>query len=252
MILSLAGTSITIAGDLSTSVAVRLGMEKSYRLHELDLDESSTVVDIGACNGIVSIYLAKRYGCKIYAYEPMRGMYDLLLGNAALNNVSDKIVAINKAVSKDGRDLVMKGNFEVFPGTVSVFGEGPDIRNVKSISIADFITDLDIIDLLKINCEGMEYEILVPDVLDKVRILAGEFHFVSGGNPHDLKTLVEQYVSDCRLSLRLPRRRTMSASERDMQTHNLARSNTVDLKPCECKDHKRMIITEVKKDDASS
>ena len=45
----------------------------------LDLNENSRVIDIGAHVGVISMYLAKKYGCEVWAVEPNKRNRDILL-----------------------------------------------------------------------------------------------------------------------------------------------------------------------------
>lgn len=78
-------------------------MQHDYYLTQMAiLREGDTIIDIGAHVGVVSIYLAKKFPfVTVYAIEPDPRNYACLLRNIALNGVAN-VVAINKAVSKDG------------------------------------------------------------------------------------------------------------------------------------------------------
>jgi FkbM family methyltransferase len=79
-------------------------MENDYYLSQTAVfREGDTVVDVGAHVGVFSICLAKKYPfIKVYAIEPDPVKYGCLIRNIELNGVTN-IVAINKAVSGDGR-----------------------------------------------------------------------------------------------------------------------------------------------------
>src|SRR5512139_3315420 len=58
-------------------------MRENGRSYEknIQLDKDSLVVDIGAHVGIVSMTLAKKYGCRVIAYEPNPHNYERLVKN---------------------------------------------------------------------------------------------------------------------------------------------------------------------------
>jgi FkbM family methyltransferase len=80
-------------------------MENDYYLSQTAVfRKGDTVVDVGAHVGVFSIGLAKKYPfIKVYAIEPDPVKYGCLMRNIELNGVTN-IVAINKAVSEDGRE----------------------------------------------------------------------------------------------------------------------------------------------------
>ena len=81
-----------------------------YGLSQIDFKENDIVIDIGANIGMVSLYLAKRYPfLKIYSFEPFKASYESFIENIKINNIpKGTINPFNKAVTKDGRDIVMK------------------------------------------------------------------------------------------------------------------------------------------------
>lgn len=79
-------------------------MENDYYLSQMAIfRDGDTVVDVGAHVGVVSIFLAKKYPfLRVYAIEPDPINYGCLKRNIELNGVTN-VIAINKAVSGDGR-----------------------------------------------------------------------------------------------------------------------------------------------------
>ncbi len=68
---------------------------------------------------------------------------------------------------------------------------------VEAISLGDFIKAHKIrrVDLLKMDCEGAEYEIMLncpKAVLGKITRIAMECHSVPGHSPDELRTLLEE------------------------------------------------------------
>ena len=79
-------------------------MQNDYYLTQTAVfREADTVIDVGAHVGVVSIYLAKKFpSIKVYAIEPDPLNYACLKRNIEINGVKN-VIAINKAVSGDGR-----------------------------------------------------------------------------------------------------------------------------------------------------
>jgi FkbM family methyltransferase len=167
--IDIAGVELTLrdwAGSNVLAIVPQEILNDDYRLQEIDFRPGDVVVDIGANIGIVGLYLAKKHpGIRIIAIEPVPTTFRHLTENIALNGVSS-ITALNCAVTKDGRDLTMIVN----PGHSG--GSTGHLRNLKqpghyNLSVPsrtlDSICDEYVTDrcrLLKVDCEGAEYEIL--------------------------------------------------------------------------------------------
>ena len=158
-------------------------LDDDYKLRQIDFRPGDVVVDIGANIGIIALYLAKKHpGIRIIAIEPVPTTFRHLRENIALNGVGN-ITALNCAVTKDGRDLTMIVN----PGHSG--GSTGHLRNLKqpghyNLTVAsrtlDSIFDQYVTDrcrLLKVDCEGAEYEILTgARCLRRVDHLGIEIH----------------------------------------------------------------------------
>jgi FkbM family methyltransferase len=145
----------------------------------LGLNADSLVLDIGAHVGIVSMTLAKRYGCKVRAYEPAACNYHRLVSNICLNELQEFIIPYNLAVTRDGRQVFIDGDSAQNSGSMMIYHGGKGVP-VNSVTLSDIVGE-HTIDLLKIDTEGAEYEIfedLTP--LKHVKAIRGEFHTLAG------------------------------------------------------------------------
>lgn len=131
------------------------------------------VVDIGAHIGGTAI-LAASLGAIVYAYEPEQENFNLLLENIKLNNFEDKIRCFKKGVGIPGfRKLHLNpknsgmGTFEKISG---------ETQEVEIIGIGEVFKDIDHCDLLKIDCEGAEYEFLKNLPYQKIDNISLELH----------------------------------------------------------------------------
>lgn len=137
---------------------------------------NSIVVDVGANIGDFSVQAARL--CKtgrVYAIEPVRENCLCITRHIALNELT---------------------NIELFPialggynGEVSIhlngsmssveWGSG-ELRTVQQLTLREFmrIANIKVIDLLKLDCEGAEWEILpaAESVLSAVRQICMEYH----------------------------------------------------------------------------
>lgn len=159
-------------------------LKDSYNIEAIGFLQGDTIIDIGAHIGIVSIYIAKRFPfVTVHAFEPIPDNFQHLVGNIRMNNVMN-VIPHNLAITKDGRDLDMIVNFNNNSGGGT--GQLSNMRlsdhhcyTVRSVTLDSVFEDLGINScrLLKIDCEGMEHEILLnARYLDRVSYLSGEFH----------------------------------------------------------------------------
>lgn len=192
---------------------VKRELEKveTYDFKNLNFSPGDVVIDIGANVGIVSIYLAKKFPfLKIYSYEPVTQNFQNFMKNINFNNIPEGIIfPYNLAVTKDGRKVQMGIIADNSGGSTLVENAFEDncmqICNSKILSttLEDIVkqNNIEELKLLKIDCEGSEYEILYntpKEILKNIKILRGEFH--DSVNPKynidDLSSYVKQYIND--------------------------------------------------------
>jgi FkbM family methyltransferase len=126
------------------------------------LDRFETIVDIGANMGTFAIHAALcNPDARVYCYEPETTNFGFLKNNIDINGLGGRIFLFERAVaSHDGlRDLAvgdsLSSSFFIIPA-------GATRQTVTCTTLRDILKtpSLRVIDLLKLNCEGGEYEIL--------------------------------------------------------------------------------------------
>ena len=149
--------------------------------------EPKVVIDAGANIGLSAIYYAMRFpAAKVYALEPERSNFDLMVMNVA---PFANVVPINKALWSEtaeltifdpgpGRAGLQKDGFQTFsPGDMQAHDSGP---RVAAVDLDSLMRDyhIDHIDLLKIDIEGAEREVFGKpgEWLNRVGIIAIELH----------------------------------------------------------------------------
>jgi FkbM family methyltransferase len=127
-----------------------------------DLAKFQTIVDIGAHLGGFAVYAARSCpDARIYCYEPEQRNFALLKRNIDINGLDGRVSVFQSAVASNSgaRDLAvgdsLVNSFHIPPPNASL--ETVDCTTLKDIFVHQ---GLEAIDLLKINCEGAEYEIL--------------------------------------------------------------------------------------------
>jgi FkbM family methyltransferase len=156
--------------------------KRDYDILGFTLTKNMTVIDVGANQGFFSLYAASK-GATVYALEPCAENFDVLRWNVEKNGLRDHVKMFNRAVAgKEGRVPLFVGLDSaggILSGTVSICnanrgGEGVQRRSVESVTLDSLLRDSHIqrCDLLKMDCEGAEYEILRNTSADSFRKIA--------------------------------------------------------------------------------
>ena len=131
------------------------------------------VVDIGAHIGGTAI-LAASLGADVYAYEPEQDNYNLLLENIKLNNLEHKIHCFKKGVGTPGKKTLYLNPKNSGMATFEKISDIP--QGIEVIGIWNVFKDIDHCDLLKIDCEGAEYEFIKNLPYPKIDNISLELH----------------------------------------------------------------------------
>ncbi len=122
-----------------------------------------TIVDIGANIGVFTLFAAVAAPfSRIYSFEPDPKSYQYFLKNISKNHIADRVFPQNLAVSIDTSKRYLQ-TFEI-PLYNSLINESKmnDSIEVGCTNLINIINEnnLSNIDVLKLNCEGSEYDIL--------------------------------------------------------------------------------------------
>ncbi len=155
-------------------------LDDDYGLTEFRKNKISKIIDIGANVGFFS--LASRYffpNSEIHAYEPNLNLENYLAHNFSKLNIEIRTQAVG---NKDGSvklDLIGESNQtrvkESSSGTTEIVSLDSALKKMGSK-----------IDLLKMDCEGSEWDILEnPESLKQVDNLTLEYHLWANQQGHD-------------------------------------------------------------------
>src|ERR1044072_3653235 len=138
--------------------------------YEYDLKPDSWVIDIGAHTGTFSREIGRRYNCNILGFEPI---YDFWKEAMATRPEKASIIHCGIGDSFRNQCFYIKGDM------TGAYADGP----YEIVSIIPFDSlNFKNIDLLKINCEGGEYEILETmlkfGMQEKFKNIQVQFHDV--------------------------------------------------------------------------
>ena len=151
--------------------------------------ENRYVIDIGANIGDTPLYFAKEKA-KVIAFEPVKHLYELGIQNISLNPKYKKnIIFVNKAVG--GK----RGKLNIANNTTKTYINDDDAYQIDVITIKDVLTDYDFTaDILKMDCEGCEFEIILHEDLTMFNDIIFEHHSKQVGK--DYKPLIEKLEND--------------------------------------------------------
>jgi len=191
------GTKIEIQGKRCIQFFNSIFFNKIYG----SPNQQKTLVDIGANKGLFSVFFGsqlKGTNFRMFSYEPHPNTFELLKRNIEHNHLEKNIQAFQKCVS--GKPVAAQTFFvarESFDYSMfNEYGSDEEIT-VENITLQEIFEQnkIDVIDLLKLNCEGAEYEILMKTPLSylyKIREIRMEDHnFELDGNVFDLNPLIE-------------------------------------------------------------
>lgn len=172
-----------------TAIFKELFMEDAYQfpLLKKHLPSNPKIIDIGANVGYFELFMFSKFPeSEVYAYEPMPANFEMLKKHKGMN--ANKIFNIYQAaVSSE------VGEMELFFDDANILTPVASLKKnfegrsdesslkVNTTTLTDIINDnhLKRVDLLKMDCEGAEYDILYntePTVFSNIKMIAMETH----------------------------------------------------------------------------
>lgn len=162
------------------------------RIYEkfFQVKENDVVMDIGANVGAFSYSILDKKPRHIYCVEPSTNLVDILK-----NNLSEApVTIINCSVSNETCDYKEPTEHDYIHCHQGVY---------KAKTFKDILCqyNIDHIDFLKIDCEGGEYNVFIEEnrnfLLNKVKYIAGEWHFTRNGNSMEkFRQFAELYLKN--------------------------------------------------------
>ena len=152
------------------------------------LPNKPAIIDIGANAGFFDVLiLSKIKDAAIYAYEPIPSNIAAIQNIINDNNLASNIHLNQKAVTglvTNGLELFIEdtNNNQVVASIFNGFNKSNTKKiHIPSITLSQIINDINlpIIDLLKMDCEGSEYDIIYntpTSILTKIQFMEIEVH----------------------------------------------------------------------------
>jgi FkbM family methyltransferase len=140
--------------------------------------ENEIVLDIGANIGDSSIYFALANAKRVIALEPYPYSYNFALKNVNINNMNNKIMLLNAGYGFDSEIKVDENKVTNADSSLIMSEKG---KSIKLFSLKSLISNYNLNDglLLKMDCEGCEYNLLEEenDALKKFKRMQIEYHY---------------------------------------------------------------------------
>ena len=178
-----AGVSLS-APDSTTAwmVALQIAVGE-YRWPGLTPEAGWRVVDVGANIGVFALW-AERLGADVSAYEPEPGTYASLVANVQGRRISPTQAALVGEPVPSVRLYLSELDSTRHTVVGKEIESGEPLRefaDVPTVTLADVVGPG--CDLLKLDCEGAEFEALLradDETLRRARRIILEFHRVAG------------------------------------------------------------------------
>jgi FkbM family methyltransferase len=205
------GVNFKIRRDVwDSAVIMESWWFKIYTKH-VNLPPDPLIIDVGAHIGAFSVYAGFTFPkSKVFCFEPDLDNFLLLKKNIAQNNLGN-VKAYNLAIAKPGQKYVYltshPDNFGMH-STVDNYSNQTSRKKVRAVSLGQAFDKYNIssCDLLKLDCEGAEYQALYNtprQVFNKVQNIVLEYH-KTGGDIDRLRKFLESLGFKTRLYQALP------------------------------------------------
>lgn len=197
---------VEISSDADESVLAEIFSDRDYHVIEQYISSAkNAVIDIGAHKGFFVLYArALNPTVAIYAFEPEEENFKSLkkhLDDNGIENVFLKNSAVVSAVAeKNGSiDLNVSGdshNHSIFPIVDAPADGCAIVKKVSAISLEKILSKMESCDVIKMDCEGAEFQILETapkSIFKKVAVFFLEYHeYFDDMRATNLKCLFEK------------------------------------------------------------
>jgi FkbM family methyltransferase len=170
---------IKLYGAINNGDIVSVFLHEDYRRLPI---RDKTVIDVGANIGDSSIYFALRGAHQVIALEPFDNNYQLAKKNIHINYLWDKIVLLQAGCgSKEGGKITIDPNQQT--STISrLVSSQHGTSTIDLMSIKDIVGKYDVKQgsILKIDCEGCEYDVILSAPTQTLQIFSHiqiEYHY---------------------------------------------------------------------------
>lgn len=177
------GPAFRVRGAMDVWSIKETFLDRFYERCGFVIQPGWTVIDVGAGLGDFTLFAAQVKGTSVFAYEPFPDSAKLLGENVALNKMENIHVSPEAVSSIQGSLLLdLAGGEPLQIKSHNTPVTQPDHQiSVKARSLMGILDSLgeSPCNLLKLDCEGAEYDILIkspPETLAKIERIVMETH----------------------------------------------------------------------------
>jgi FkbM family methyltransferase len=177
-------------------IACRALVHRTHLSEGQKLNRGGVVIDVGANIGAFTILAARHVGPsgRVIAIEPEAGNYKQLVANVALNEpagVETHQLAVGAREGTVQLRTGVRASLASFYAEVDHHRQDGQVQDVRMRPLEALMDEarIDRCDLLKLDCEGAEYDILFnmqPSVAERIAQISLEAHKVEGRHPQEL------------------------------------------------------------------
>jgi FkbM family methyltransferase len=190
-------------------------IRRDYLRHGVQLRPGDTVVDIGANIGAFSVLAASIVGPqgRVIAFEPGSRTFDRLKANIEINQLRNVTLVRCAIGGADGEAQLDVGTRSAYNSIRTDLCENNRVtglhETVRVRPLADALADAGVegeIGLLKMDCEGSEYDIFdsfPADLASRIRQVSMEVHEVSGRQTSEIDNRLRDLNFDVRAAFPL-------------------------------------------------
>jgi len=191
-----------------------------YILDQFVNQKNKVFVDIGANCGVATIILAKQNPESIvYSFEPDKNVFEIVKLNVENNNLKN-VRLFNMAITNNDINTLTLCQHPRYSGGNTTYSNVNELKQFFSSNITHYDVEctsidrlmskynIDEIELLKIDCEGAEYDIIFGSEnikQGKIRNMVGEFHNLRYNkvthSAEELLTYSKQYIPNIKVSI---------------------------------------------------
>lgn len=170
-------------------------IDRFYTRLGVDVEPDWVVVDIGAAIGEFTIEAALNLkDGMVHAFEPNPGAINILRQNIRANKL-ERVTTYNLGVWSEAGEIPLNylnaERLQAMSGQLAPDQETTKETSIPVISLAELLREkvLDQIDLMKLDCEGAEYDILIgqePELYKRINRIIMEYHDFDASKNHHL------------------------------------------------------------------
>lgn len=159
------------------------------------LDAGAVVIDVGAHIGAFTLSCAA-LGARVFALEPLPANYALLAENVRLNGFQEQVKTFNVAAWSSSGERTLRIADDSTGGSGFYYDKDTAAEVVVPCARLDEWMEAEGIahcDLLKLDCEGAEFEILSAlsrSAWERIQAIVMEYHLFGGYSLEQLQNLI--------------------------------------------------------------